>query len=435
MSAAPSSPPPPGSPYSSEQLRVSNSVVAVAASLSLVGSLLICATYAILRNRAATHINLRLLVWLSASDAFACVVKLFNVQYGAEDSVCDFFGFLETAADLFPVMWTAAMSCALLYTVFRAQRSGRRGDQFIGRYCLVCFGFPLLLALLGLALGIYGRDTSGETCWISNGNSSIRLAFFFVPLWLVIAFNTLAYWAVHRAFKQALDRHSHPMATSAAAGSKAHRLKYYPAVLVWTWFFGTVDRILEWGGVHSFPVFLLHSGLGRTQGLWNCLVYGADPVQEFRSILVGQLCCDREGNGGTSDDGRGPPGEMRGCSGQSESAAGGAVVPLGADSAGTPHWSNVQLWASSPRVEHPEAEQVAPGHQGAGSRSGGWGFAARKQQGTPPGERSAQPPARGEGPPPAPAAPGDDFSEVTLSSPRSKYQSDAPAGVATRGPV
>lgn len=147
---------------------------------------------------------------------------------------------------------------------------------------------PLLAAVLGLGLGIYGRDGERGGCWIADG--TLRLAFFYVPLWAVIAFNAAVYWTVSREFRRALRRHGHSLAPRAGSGSKVHRLKYYPAVLAWTWLFGTVDRVCEACGRSYFALALLHHGFGRSQGLWNCVVYGTDPMQEFRATLIAQLC-------------------------------------------------------------------------------------------------------------------------------------------------
>eukprot|EP00756_Hemistasia_phaeocysticola_P060725 Hpha_TRINITY_DN4276_c0_g1::TRINITY_DN4276_c0_g1_i1::g.186594::m.186594 len=277
-----------GHQYSSEQLAAVDVVVAVSTSLSLFGSLTICATYFVLRKIDEVHINLRLLVWLSLSDIVQNIIVLasLNVKYG--DPGCGVVAFLETAADLSTVLWTAAMSCALWYTVFRRDEGGMRGDAFIGRYCLFCFGVPLLVALCGVWFDVYGRDHQGNSCWV--GDPTMRLVFFFIPLWVVVAFNTVVYAMVHYEFKRALQRHKHPLsAGSGMEGSKAHRLKYYPAVLAFTWLFGTINRFMEACGQYSYPIYVLHHGLGRSQGLWNLLVYGADPMQEFRSVLIARL--------------------------------------------------------------------------------------------------------------------------------------------------
>eukprot|EP01064_Diplonema_japonicum_P014590 TRINITY_DN22269_c0_g1_i1.p1 TRINITY_DN22269_c0_g1~~TRINITY_DN22269_c0_g1_i1.p1 ORF type:complete len:305 (+),score=29.70 TRINITY_DN22269_c0_g1_i1:39-953(+) len=261
----------------SEQATI-KAVSGVGAGLSLVGSLLIIVC--ILQEKVDGY--KKLLVWLSIGDIMSDIVVFMGIFIDA-DNGCDVMGFLVTYADLVPILWTACISCSLAISIFLSYKSGKKGDAYFWWYFAFSFGVPFLLAVVGKLEDIYGPSGFGM-CWISD--TTHRLGFFYIPLWVVISFNAVVYFLIHREYKQVMRRHHGSLGSTSA--SKNHKFKYYPAVLVVTWFFGTVNRILQASGHTMLSMTILHQAFARSQGVLNALVYGWDTLVPWLKGLSSQ---------------------------------------------------------------------------------------------------------------------------------------------------
>eukprot|EP01061_Rhynchopus_euleeides_P030936 TRINITY_DN51262_c0_g1_i1.p1 TRINITY_DN51262_c0_g1~~TRINITY_DN51262_c0_g1_i1.p1 ORF type:complete len:376 (+),score=126.04 TRINITY_DN51262_c0_g1_i1:30-1130(+) len=260
-------------------------VKGVVATFSLVGSLII--VFALLRPGQQRG-GLNLLVWLSGTDIIANIVSFMSIAITADNSNCVLVGFLVTFADLARVLWTACISVSLFINIFFSYRSNVKSADFFPIFCCVSFGVPLLLAIIAAANDSYG-DSGFAQCWIKDTRE--RLYYFYLPLWIVLLFNSVVYFKIWWEYRRALRAHQGALGSSGSATSRAHRLKYYPAVLALAWSFGTVNRVAQAAGENLFSLLVLHHVFSNSQGILNFLVYGTDPTQQLYPLLRSWCCC------------------------------------------------------------------------------------------------------------------------------------------------
>eukprot|EP01063_Lacrimia_lanifica_P008742 TRINITY_DN1578_c0_g1_i7.p1 TRINITY_DN1578_c0_g1~~TRINITY_DN1578_c0_g1_i7.p1 ORF type:complete len:672 (+),score=181.84 TRINITY_DN1578_c0_g1_i7:45-2060(+) len=278
--------------WDAAERRTLDIIVVVFASLSLIGSAAIVAAYV---QFQLTSMTMKLLLVLSAADILSDVVAIAGVAAG-DAGGCGALGFLTTWLDLPPVLLTLCMSTTLYYSVFvkpskrhdadgeeeeegaDRQRRQNRMVNVVAASIIFSFVCPLILAAIGAGQGYYGPVAFGF-CWIQD--AGMRFTFFYVPLWATILTNTGVYSMVWWTYRQAM-KERHGVLGETRTTSSAHRLKYYPAVLVLTWGFATINRIYESStGGYSFPLTVLHYAFCRSQGLFNFIVYGTDPRQRL----------------------------------------------------------------------------------------------------------------------------------------------------------
>ena len=360
-------------------------VQGVAASLSTVGSAVIL--WFILRRSPNASLSMRLLAWLSVADIISNVVTFVGLGVRSPHPACETLGFLVTAADLAPIMFTACMSGSLCHTIFLGYKSPNKGDASTVPYAFFSFGVPLLFATVGAAEGAYG-DSGFGFCWVEDQTE--RLFFFYIPLWLVIVFNTVGYASIAWAYQQAVMKQCG--GGQGSGTSKVHRLKYYPAVLVLTWGFGTVNRVSQQTGVNSVALMTLQHAFSRSQGVFNCLLYVTDPVQPARVLLEAACarvagCC---GVHGSAEDGAHGTAGKKG-KGQSDGGSGGggggggdygvelSAIPEGYRAKGPAAYAGVGALSASDEMDfdmcdiQPEAIEIVPvalGGAGVVSRGG-----------------------------------------------------------------
>merc|ERR1712157_107693 len=62
-------------------------------------------------------------------------------------------------------------------------------------------------------------------------------------------------------------------------------MRLYPAILVLSWFFGLINRLVEAGGSHSFELACIHAFFMGFYGFMNCLAYIYTP--QVRQTVFG----------------------------------------------------------------------------------------------------------------------------------------------------
>jgi hypothetical protein len=196
------------------------------------------------------------------------------------ESLCKTQAMITSYFSLASVLWTAALAFTLYDAVVR------RKDVASLELKLVIFanGIPLLALIPPLVEGSYGP--SGGWCWIKATGSDFksgtfwRLMTFYVPLWLVIAFNLFVYVSVIRYLRQQMRLMLLPDASSAKL---VRRLKLYPGILIVCYTLPTVNRIYQIiaYGYTWEPLVIVSGGTMCITGFLNAIVYGlTDTVRE-----------------------------------------------------------------------------------------------------------------------------------------------------------
>ena len=140
-----------------------------AASLSMVGTLIIIATFVIWHDLKTN--SRRIIVFISIGDfSVACLntVGLYNPP--AENSLCEIQATLNVAAVLSSFFWTVYLSLYLYLTICRkiSMASEKRVMMF---FHITAWGLPLMIAIFAYFLnGVgYSRDmVSSGWCWVST---------------------------------------------------------------------------------------------------------------------------------------------------------------------------------------------------------------------------------------------------------------------------
>eukprot|EP01060_Flectonema_neradi_P024775 TRINITY_DN33657_c0_g1_i1.p1 TRINITY_DN33657_c0_g1~~TRINITY_DN33657_c0_g1_i1.p1 ORF type:complete len:359 (+),score=65.65 TRINITY_DN33657_c0_g1_i1:73-1077(+) len=263
------------------ELDVLRTASAIAASISFIGSAIIIFSYLKFGG------NIRLLICLSVADIVSDVVSLVSLAIeSGETTACKAVAFLITWVDLVPIFWSASISASLFITIFMSYKFGKKGDAYFRYYFVFSWGVPLIIGIIGLAKDEYG-DAESVHCWVKD--DGLRLLYFYLPLWIVVLVNTVVYALIIREYKKVVVQHHGPVNSS----SSLHRLHLYPAVLVFAWLPGTINRILQATGDPPFAFSVLHVLFGRSLGLFNAIVYGTDPMQALHPRLASWMKCKR----------------------------------------------------------------------------------------------------------------------------------------------
>eukprot|EP00640_Fibrocapsa_japonica_P002848 CAMPEP_0113952118 /NCGR_PEP_ID=MMETSP1339-20121228/89845_1 /TAXON_ID=94617 /ORGANISM="Fibrocapsa japonica" /LENGTH=261 /DNA_ID=CAMNT_0000960651 /DNA_START=12 /DNA_END=797 /DNA_ORIENTATION=+ /assembly_acc=CAM_ASM_000762 len=176
-------------------------------------------------------------------------------------------------------LWTTVIAYSLYKTITLKDFSQQR----MLPYHIYVWGVALILALIPIK---YYGPTIGW-CWITSTDqkefdpgTALRLFCFYVPLWLAVLFNTVAYASVTRSVHRMLRETDQAEGTSQRLMSLAQRLRWYPMILVVAYFWATVNRIYESfnPGHPLFWLIFLQAAFRSAEGLMNSLAYGYNPA-------------------------------------------------------------------------------------------------------------------------------------------------------------
>jgi cAMP receptor-like G-protein coupled receptor len=290
---------------SSSEIETTMGVSAFVSILSLLGSVFILLCY--LRFAHLRKFSFTLVALLSLSDVLN---QLFDFAQSTPDELaymertgsvtptCYVQAIGNSVFELASVLWTTAIAMTLYLFIFlRVQPE--RVERRLPLMALVCFGLPLVLALLPLADDAYGP--SGAWCWVRTGTSA-RLAawqfgIFYGPLWVAILFNAFVYlrtWRLLRRMLSAAGPEAEHDATLVRLTAVMTRLQLYPFILLIVWTFASINRIYEAASGGASPVFALYflqRAFSSSQGLLNALAYGfSNGVRESLRDELARCC-------------------------------------------------------------------------------------------------------------------------------------------------
>jgi len=211
----------------------------------------------------------------------ACLVQAIGISY---------FG-------LASMLWALCIAISLHMAFLRHQPGVERYKVY---YHVLVWSISLVLTLLPFSTGSYGD--SGGWCWITvktkgtnsdvvqqNWGTAWRFIQFYIPLWLIIGYNSYVYFSIYKRLRAALTSGS----TVASSYRMLARVQYYPLVLTICYFWATINRINEIFGPSIYWLTVLHILGAASQGFWNSIVYGLTPnvATAVKRILYDKVGC------------------------------------------------------------------------------------------------------------------------------------------------
>jgi len=282
---------------------------AVAVSvLSFLGSLFVIWSY--FRFVKLQKFAFKLVVMLAISDLGSGIG--YFIGSPPNGSLCTFQGIVLTYFQLSSFLWTTVIAFVLERTVCRQQGLViEKNRKYLHLYA---WGVPLILVLLpfatshkmphGLAYSNtfegWSDSNEGAWCWISHGDADgigtmWRFLIFYVPLWAAMGYNLFSYSKVIITLKTTLNSHCEAKTPEHRQKMKiVQRLRWYPALLVICWTFGTINRIQNAVQPQGpiFALYLMQAIFSSAQGLCNSMVYGLNPgVQKAWQESRLASCC------------------------------------------------------------------------------------------------------------------------------------------------
>ncbi|KZL82772.1 g-protein coupled receptor [Colletotrichum incanum] len=189
-------------------------------ALSLIGVTLIFITYwKFKRIRSVPNLFIVFASIANVGASVACAIGYNGLRMGETSALCQAQAFLLEMCvfpspyfrrpPLTPFLgrfmqsdpwWSFAMAVNV-YLVFFAGASPASFRRYLWVYCVVCFGFPLIPALVCLFLRpggpndyIYGNATLW--CWINRKWADLRIFTYYIPIWFCVLGSCVIYFAV-----------------------------------------------------------------------------------------------------------------------------------------------------------------------------------------------------------------------------------------------
>ena len=248
----------------------------VALGLSTAGCCFVCMVYLYFRD--IRSFAFKLVFYMSLADIFHAV----GFFLPSTNTVwCEIQATITSYFSLSSVLWTAAIAFTLYQAVIN-----KRGDVEKFELWLVAFayGLPIFAIIPPLAENTYGQAQGW--CWIKDGGGYFtrgtfwRFMTFYVPLWLVIAYNIFVYYKVIRSLRLQLQL---ILEEDEDANRLLRKLRLYPMILIGCYTLATINRIYQTvcDGMVWFPLTLVSAAAMYLCGFFNSLVYGfTDTVKE-----------------------------------------------------------------------------------------------------------------------------------------------------------
>eukprot|EP00939_MAST-03C_sp_MAST-3C-sp1_P004011 g4011.t1 len=297
--------------FSAHQKRIFDILVMSFCSLSIVGALFILISYLIfyhinrrrkagfLEQLGAKQVNESSLI---ISMAISNLIQHTNQLIGAVTSyaferdgwmekgnaVCQIQAFVE---QLFPLA-TSFWALCIAITMYRLIVLKTSSETLYPVYHAICWGIPLILAIIGSVGDMYGR--AGNWCWIRNEKKQIYMQYIeMLAVLLIISgfyLRVLFYVIKHRGVGSSLVRNRQR--------KTVHRIAWFPFVFMLSWSGGLINRLHNVVASHeSFALYCLMYTTIPSMGWLNAFAYALTNTEiklMYRDLYRGM--CGKEGN-------------------------------------------------------------------------------------------------------------------------------------------
>lgn len=270
-------------------------------SLSFLGSSFIIISF--LKFKKLRKFAFKLICYLSISDMVFSIASFLIVDKAEKGAFCSFQGFALYYSSLSTVFWTSCIAYSLQKVVLSNNRDIEKKEKWL---LVIGFIFPLILAVIPLAMGSYGpasfqTDKENHWCGIvrdkdSKGNETSPTGLIldwivrFIPILLCFFFNALMYLKVMSFFRN-LEIKTDLMDII------KKKIKYFPLIPIFCWSMEIVLRILELISYmngndvfdHKYIIYIEYfdSVFEKSHGLLNAILYGFTQYvrQEWRNYF------------------------------------------------------------------------------------------------------------------------------------------------------
>ncbi|MES1906885.1 MAG: hypothetical protein MHM6MM_000112 [Cercozoa sp. M6MM] len=195
-----------------QELQVLRLLIVVTGGISLVATLGVCLTYALLYKRVSRSFSVRLVLALACSDMLAALSLFLDDDFAfgkpddipdTSDAACIVQAMARQMFSLSSVMWVLCISVVLLLI---SLKKGRVLWKFEPLMHLLCWGVPLLTVIALAALGHFGRTSLW--CWVPRKYQASRLVFLHVPTFVTMVLVLLVLTIVSRRHDRRLVHYS-----------------------------------------------------------------------------------------------------------------------------------------------------------------------------------------------------------------------------------
>jgi hypothetical protein len=241
----------------------------VSLGLSALGSIFVGAVYLYFTD--IRSFAFKLVFYLSLMDL--CHAIGFSIPPG-KSVLCQIQAAVTSYFSLSSVLWTGVIALTLYLAVMKDKRDVERLEL---RFILFANGLPFLALIPPLAQQQYGLAQGW--CWIkAKGEYRLqgtiwRVVTFYLPLWLVIAFNSFVYYKIIKNVKQDVGLLGSDIQL---AQKLIQKLRMYPFILIFCYSLATINRIYDFIRPDNMNFWLTFCAavIMSLCGLLNAVVYG-----------------------------------------------------------------------------------------------------------------------------------------------------------------
>ena len=224
----------------------------------------------------------RLIIYLTINEVFYSVGLMLN-----EESLCTLQAIVLQYTSFCEILWSSIIA----YSLYCVMVLGNEAEKLELRMLLIGYLVPVVFLCLPFITDSYG-DAQGW-CWIrDDGDQYIwgviwRVVCFYLPLFVVITYNTFALTKVIKEINQEFAY----MGEESGAKSFAYRLTLYPVVLIVSYSIVFIKRIFDFLNPDdpNYVLTVIATVTMCMTGTLNAFVYGF--TETVREAIKRKLCC------------------------------------------------------------------------------------------------------------------------------------------------
>ena len=248
----------------------------VSLGLSALGSLFVAAVYLYFTD--IRSFAFKLVFYLSLMDLGHAIGFFLPPDIGV---ICQIQAAITSYFSLASVLWTGIIAFALYLAVLKDKRDV---EKFELKFVLFANGLPFLALIPPLVQQKYGEAQGW--CWIvTTGDYHVqgtvwRVVTFYLPLWIVIAFNSFVYFKIIKNVKKDASLLGSDLQL---AQKLIQKLRMYPLILIFCYSVATINRVYDFFSPSmNFWLAFIAAVIMSLCGLLNAVVYGFTDTVRLR---------------------------------------------------------------------------------------------------------------------------------------------------------